>query len=135
MLAVDPFILISVNKSSNTACSREYAELNFVVYDESLDRIVPTKGSNLDFANDLILKPDEIYCNKRQVVASDKYWIQKQCESLDKVLEDDVVQVKSAGDSNFVYCNTFNIKLYEKVPLFVCADYVFSVPSNRSFRI
>jgi hypothetical protein len=135
VLAADPFILISVNESSNTMCSREYAGPNLVVYDESLDCIVPTKGSNLDFANDLILKPDETYCNKRQVKASDKYWVQKQCESLDKVLEDDVVQVKSAGDSNFIYCNTFNIKLYEKMPPVACPDYVFSVPSNRSFRV
>jgi hypothetical protein len=116
VLAADPFILIFVDESSNTMCSREYARPNLVVYDELLDCIVPTKGSNLDFANDLILKPDETYCNKRQVKAMDKYWVQKQCDRLDRLLEDDVVQVKSAGDSNFIYCNTFKVKLYDKMP-------------------
>ena len=135
VLAADPFMLAEVNKTSMTWCAQEYSGPNLVVYDETLDCLVPTKGSNLDFANDLILKPDETYCQKRQVIASDKYWERKRCEPLNGVLEDDTVQVKNAGAQNYVFCHPFKVKLYDKLAAVECPNYVFSLPSNKSFRI
>jgi hypothetical protein len=135
VLAADAFTLVKANKSNNQLCHKEYVGPNLVVYDETQDCIVPTKGTNLDFANDLILKPDEHYCNKRQVTPNEKYWEQNKCEPLDNVIEDEVVQVKNGGDYNFVYCNTLKIKLYEKLMAVDCPDYVFALPANRSFRI
>jgi hypothetical protein len=135
VLAADAFSLMKANKSTNQLCRKEYIGPNLVVYDETQDCIVPTKGTNLDFANDLILKPDEHYCNKRQITPNEKYWEQNRCEPLDNVIEDEVVQIKNGGDYNFVYCNTLKIKLYEKLMAVDCPDYVFALPANRSFRI
>ena len=135
VLAADPFMLIEVNYTSANWCLKEYNGPNTVVYDETIDCLVPTKSTTLDFANDLILKPDETYCNKRQVTASDKYWEKKRCETLSTILEDDTVQVKNAGDQNFVFCHPFKIKLYEKLSPVECPNYVFALQSNRSFKV
>jgi hypothetical protein len=106
-----------------------------VINDELLDCIVPTKSSTVDFANDVILKPDETYCNRKQVAPNDKFWQTSRCDSLNHILEDDVVSVKHSNTENFIYCYTFKIKLYNKVEAIDCPDFVFPLPANLSFQI
>jgi hypothetical protein len=59
VLAADPFTTVYVNHSSNQLCYKEYVGPELVIYDEQVDCIVPIKSSTIDFANDVILKPDE----------------------------------------------------------------------------
>jgi len=135
VLAADPFILVAMNKTTNKICTRVYKGPDLVIYDEKRDCIVPSKDSNFDFVNDITLRPDEVYCKKKQISSNENFWVEKQCEDMNEVLEDDVVQVKYGGDLNFVYCNMFKIKLYENLPTIECPDFVFSLPTNRSFSI
>lgn len=135
VLAADAFTTVYVNHSSNQLCYKEYFGPKLVIYDEQLDCIVPIKSSTFDFANDVILKPDETYCNRKQVAPNDKFWQTCRCDPMDHILEDDVVIVKHSNDENFIYCNTFKIKLYNKVEAIDCPDFVFPLSANLSFQI
>ncbi len=122
VLAADPFITVYVNHSSNQLCYKEYVGPKLVIYDEKVDCIVPIKSSTIDFAKDVILKPDETYCNRKHVVPSDKYWQKTRCDQLDSIMEDDVISVKHSNNENFIYCNTFKIELYNKLEAIDTSD-------------
>ncbi len=135
VLAADTSTTIFVNGSSKQLCYNEYIGPNLVNYDEQLDCIVSTKNSNVDFANGVILKPDEIYCNRKQMTPNDKYWQNTRCDSLNNILEDDVISVKHSNNENFIYFHTFKIKLYDKMNAIDCPDFVFPLTANLSFQI
>ena len=116
-------------------CFKEYVGPSRVLYDEELDCIIPAKNSNIDYAFELIMKPDETYCNRKQLTPDDKYWETKRCDPQGKALEDDIVNVKHSRNENYIYCNSLKIKIYEKLDEVECPDFVFPLPSNMSFQI
>lgn len=123
VLAAAAFSTVYINLSSSELCYKEYFGPILVIYDEQLDCIVPIKSSTVDFANDVILKPDETYCNRKQVAPNNKFWQTSRCEPLNHIFEDDIVSVKHSDNENLIYCNTFKMKLYNKVEAIDCFHY------------
>ncbi len=78
---------------------------------------MPIRSSTIDFANDVILKPDETYCNRKQVVPSDKYWQKTRFDQLDSIIEDDIISVKHSNNENIIYCNSFKLEDLSTEPI------------------
>lgn len=106
-----------------------------VIYDQTLDCIVPTLGNDKDFNNNLILRPDKEYCDKKRIRPDRGLWRTIRCENQSTIVEDDNISVKNVETENQIYCYTLQIKLYENLGPIDCPNYAFLLPINQSFRI
>lgn len=132
ILRADPFRLI-VNMSSESVCFGSYRGPHSVIYEERVDCVTPIRGDS-DSNDNMILSPAVEYCSDGiPINESSHYWSKIECLPRDLVRDDDIIQIKSSDQYNYLYCQSLTITVFNRT--FDCPNYVFSIPHFASFTI
>ena len=133
----DPFKVFTLNKSNKTVCTSVYRGPKHFLFDTKIDCLT---AINRDLSEDyIILNPHDKDCFK-EFAKEDKYrtyrtyWEDLPCRPLSEVNFDEFIQIKSYGDSNYLYCSSHNISVYNEKER-PCPQHVFSLPYDTPFKI
>lgn len=127
---VDAFTFF--NRTTSDLCSYNYMGPKSVVIDDHDDCIIPLEGIADASPNNVVLRPTNKKCDASGMTAQ-KYWRRTECFKYTLEETYDLVQVKTTGAENFIYCYLFNITVYGyEQP---CPRYVIKLPSSTSFLI
>ncbi len=114
-------------------CHSRYTGPESIIFNEKTRCVKAIKGNVRDTTN-LILVPNEVECTEKDFeITRKKYWTKGVCEQKDIIDIHNVVQIKNAMQYNYIYCNLFNITLFNRN--ISCPPEVFVIPSNQSFKI
>jgi hypothetical protein len=127
ILKANPFTMFKLIPGSNLGNRLEYVGPSQVAYDQTTDCIVPYSGT----ASEVILFPGVKDCSSMNKLSVYKYW-RKTCEPM-YYIDETAIQFKAMGDSYYIYCFGFDIKLYKTA--FPCPNYVFKVHVNETIQI
>jgi hypothetical protein len=131
LMNADPFVIYSVKENSSIVCPIRYTGPSEVIYSSKLDCVVALPTSS---AQNLIIVPNLDSCrNQMPANLTAKYWRPETCENKHTLVIEDVVQIKQVADNNYIYCENFDIKVYERS--LECPPFVFALPTTASFSI
>jgi hypothetical protein len=132
ILKADPFRLIT-NTSDTHICFGSYGGPSAVIYDEKLDCVTPIRG-DADSQDNMILSPAIEYCTEAVPInESMNYWSRTECIPRQMIRDDDIIQIKSSDQYNYIYCHTLKISVFNRT--MDCPDYTFAIPYFASFTI
>ena len=133
ILKSDPFVFYNDKANTQQICSATYTGPDRVLYYPKRDCVIPLthqseNDDTIGFAPNLesceLKYPDNL---------TSIFWKVKGCVDKHTLLEEDIIQIKSVGQENYIYCDSLNIKVYDKQ--IKCPVYAFSLPNTVSFRI
>jgi hypothetical protein len=132
LMEADPFTLYSIKTNSSVVCAKRYSGAKTVVYSSKSDCVVSLPTS--EAAQNLVVVPNLSSC-RRQMPANitAKYWKANSCENKHKLVIEDIVQIKQIADNNYIYCESFDINVYNRS--LSCPPFVFSLPVTAGFTI
>jgi hypothetical protein len=127
ILKADPFTMYKLIPGTNLGNRLEYVGPNQVAYDKANDCIVPYSGT----PSEVILFPGDKNCSSFNDLSVYKYW-RKTCEPM-YYIDETAIQFKTLGDSYYIYCFGFDVKIYKSE--FPCPNFVFKVHVNETVQI
>ena len=129
----DAFILIDRPKNESILCENVYVGPSSVIYSQDNDCVTTLPSNQQSYLN-LVLASDDLSCRSplpHNITA--KFWKGTQCEERHLVTVQDIVQIKQIAGSNYIYCKSFNIRVYDRY--MPCPDFVFILSTSVSFSI
>ena len=133
IMLADAFTLIERPNNSSILCENVYVGPNSVIYSQDNDCVTTLPTNQQSYLN-LVLASDDPSC--RSPLPHNltvKFWKGSQCENRHLVTIQDIVQIKQIAGSNYIYCKSFNIRVYDRYLL--CPDFVFILSTSVSFSI
>ena len=132
LLEADSFTLYRRHSGSNI-CSIIYKGPKALIYDTKEQCVVTHPHTSLKSSN-LVLIPDQGGCQTPSPKnLTNNYWEADECFPSVELRPTDIVQVKSNGLENVIYCETLNITVFNRT--LQCPALPFPVPSNIQFAI
>ena len=132
LLEADPFTLYRRHTGSDI-CSIVYKGPQALIYDNVEQCVITHPHTSLRSSN-LVLIPDQGGCQSPSPKnLTNNYWEAAQCFTNAELRPTDIVQVKSSGLENIIYCETLNITVFNRT--LTCPALPFPIPSNIQFAI
>ena len=132
ILRADPFTLYSI-ENKTLYCPIKYIGPENVVYNEKTDCIIPLPSSPYTLNNLVVMPKTETCQSTLPHNITRKYWKVEPCEQRHHISVEEVVQIKAVGENNHIFCNGFEITLYNRT--INCPEFVFALPITSSFSI
>lgn len=132
VIEADPFTLYRKPKP-DTICEIIYAGPNKLIFDTKRQCVVTHPSRTLTDTN-IVLVPEEGGClESASVNKTSRYWEAGDCMPLSELRRTDLVQVKSTGPENIVYCEGLMILVYNQS--IKCPTKPFAIPSSVEFTV
>ena len=133
IMLADAFTLVNRPNNSTILCENIYNGPNSVIYSQENDCVTTLPTNQQSYLN-LVLASDDVNCKSplpHNITV--KFWKGNQCEEKHLVTAQDIVQIKQIAGSNYIYCKSLNIRLYDRY--LPCPDFVFILSTSVSFSI
>ena len=131
ILSADPFTIFDI-KNTTHICPIKYHGPKEVIFHDDTQCVLPLPTSPYKL-NNIIVMPKFKTCQTTPTNLTQKYWKPEACYDIQHLSVEDIVQIKAVGEYNYIYCNGFNLELYNRSIL--CPEFVFALPITTSFRI